>query len=114
VRIEPSIDLNATARVEDYDISSAAWHVDQDERQLPERSAVARGRRGALLALGRTENQQRLYTQQQQQQHANLTTDALLGGALNARFQPCAEAVRCRFGEVDPNYMGSWATSPRG
>jgi translocation and assembly module TamB len=108
VRIEPSIDLNATARVEDYDITlglhgtSTKMNVSyRSDPPLPEADVVA------LLALGRTENQQRLYTQQQQQQHANLTTDALLGGALNATV---SSRVQKLFGaasvKVDPNYMG--------
>ena len=85
VRIEPPIDLNATARVEDYDIT-LGLHGTPDKMAvtyrsdppLPEADVVA------LLALGRTESQQRLYTQQQEQALSNPTTDALLGGALNA------------------------------
>jgi len=108
VRIEPSIDLNATARVEDYDITlgihgtpekpAVTWRSDPP---LPEADVVA------LLALGRTENQQRLYTQQQEQSVANPTTDALLGGALNATV---SSRVQKLFGagsvKVDPNYIG--------
>jgi translocation and assembly module TamB len=85
VRIQPNIDINATARVEDYDITlglhgtpdklSVTYHSDPP---LPEADVVA------LLALGRTESQQRIYTQQQVQSVANPTTDSLLGGALNA------------------------------
>ena len=68
VRIQPSIDLNATARVEDYDIT-LSLHGTPDklavtyrsDPPLPEADVVA------LLALGRTRNQQRLYTQQQEQ-----------------------------------------------
>jgi translocation and assembly module TamB len=77
VRIEPSIDLNATARVEDYDITLGLHGTPQklavtyrSDPPLPEADVVA------LLALGRTENQQRLYTQQQEQSVANPTTDA--------------------------------------
>jgi len=109
VRIEPSIDLNASARVEDYDITlglhgtPAKMSISyRSDPPLPEADVVA------LLALGRTENQQRLYTQQQQQQHANQTTDALLGGALNAtvssRMQKLFGAASVK---VDPNYMGA-------
>lgn len=108
VRIEPSIDLNASARVEDYDISlglhgtPAKMSISyRSDPPMPEADVVA------LLALGRTENQQRLYTQQQQQQHANQTTDALLGGALNATVSSRLQKL---FGagsvKVDPNYMG--------
>jgi translocation and assembly module TamB len=108
VRIEPTIDLNATARVEDYDITLGLHGTPQkmavtyrSDPPLPEQDVVA------LLALGRTENQQRLYTQQQEQSVANPTTDALLGGALNATV---SSRVQRLFGagsvKVDPNYIG--------
>jgi translocation and assembly module TamB len=113
VRIEPSIDLNATARVEDYDITlglhgtvanpTVTWRSDPP---LPEADVVA------LLALGRTEDQQRIYTQQQEQALANPTTDALLGGALNATV---SSRVQKLFGagsvKVDPNYLGALGNS---
>jgi translocation and assembly module TamB len=113
VRIEPTIDLSATARVEDYDVTfgfsgtpqknSITWRSDPP---LPEADVVA------LLALGRTENQQRLYTQQQEQYVTNPTTDALLGGALNATV---SSRVQKLFGagsvKVDPNYIGSLGNS---
>jgi translocation and assembly module TamB len=113
VRIEPSIDLSATARVEDYDITlglhgtlqnpAVTWRSDPP---LPEADVVA------LLALGRTENQQRLYTQQQEQALSNPTTDALLGGALNATV---SSRVQKLFGagsvKLDPNYLGALGNS---
>ncbi|HEY2472756.1 MAG TPA: translocation/assembly module TamB domain-containing protein [Terracidiphilus sp.] len=108
VRIQPMIDLNATARVEDYDIT-LGLHGSMDQMTetfrsdppLPEADVVA------LLALGRTQDQQRLYTQQQQQLATNPATDALLGGALNATV---SSRVQKLFGagsvKVDPNYLG--------
>ena len=61
----------------------------------------------ALLALGRTQDQERIYTQQQEQVTSNPTTDALLGGALNATV---SSRVQKLFGagavKVDPNYLG--------
>jgi len=113
VRIEPSIDLNATARVEDYDITLGLHGTPEklgvtyrSDPPLPEADVVA------LLALGRTENQQRLYTQQQEQSVANPTTDALLGGALNATV---SSRVQKLFGagsvKVDPNYIGTLGNS---
>ena len=113
VRIEPSIDLNATARVEDYDITLGMHGTPQklavtyrSDPPLPEADVVA------LLALGRTEDQQRLYTQQQEQSLANPTTDALLGGALNATV---SSRVQKLFGagsvKVDPNYLGTLGNS---
>ena len=108
VRIQPIIDLNATARVEDYDITLGLHgSIDQmnvsyrSDPPLPEADVVA------LLALGRTQDQQRLYTQQQEQLATNPATDALLGGALNATV---SSRVQKLFGagsvKVDPNYLG--------
>ena len=108
VRIQPLIDLNATARVEDYDITLGLHgSVDQlavtyrSDPPLPEADVVA------LLALGRTQDQQRIYTQQQKQLATNPATDALLGGALNATV---SSRVQKLFGagsvKVDPNYLG--------
>jgi len=108
VRIEPSIDLNATARVEDYDIT-LGLHGSLDKMAvsyrsdppLPEADVVA------LLALGRTQSEQQIYGLQQEQAAANPTTEALLGGALNATV---SSRVQKLFGagsvKVDPNYLG--------
>lgn len=113
VRIQPAIDLNATAHVSDYDIT-LGLHGTPDKMAvtyrsdppLPEADVVA------LLALGRTENQQRIYTQQQEQMGANPTTDLLLGGALNATV---SSRVQKLFGagsvKVDPNYLGALGNS---
>ena len=113
VRIEPSIDLNATAHVEDYDITLGLHGTPEkmavtyrSDPPLPEADVVA------LLALGRTESQQRIYTQQQEQALTNPTTDALLGGALNATV---SSRVQKLFGagsvKVDPNYLGALGNS---
>ncbi len=113
VRIEPSIDLNATARVEDYDITLGLHGTPnklavsyRSDPPLPEADVVA------LLALGRTESQQRVFTRQQEQSVANPTTDALLGGALNATV---SSRVQKLFGagsvKVDPNYIGTLGNS---
>src|SRR5579862_1048332 len=109
VRIEPIIDLNATARVEDYDITLGLHGTPpnkmlvtyRSDPPLPEADVVA------LLALGRTQDQERIFTQQQQEVTSNPTTDALLGGALNATV---SSRVQKLFGagsiKVDPNYLG--------
>jgi translocation and assembly module TamB len=113
VRIDPSIDLNATAHVEDYDITLGLHGTAEklavnyrSDPPLPEADVVA------LLALGRTESQQRIYTQQQVQALSNPTTDALLGGALNATV---SSRVQKLFGaasvKVDPNYLGALGNS---
>ncbi|MGA3010581.1 MAG: translocation/assembly module TamB domain-containing protein [Terracidiphilus sp.] len=113
VRIQPLIDLTATARVEDYDIT-LSLHGTPDKLSvsyrsdppLPEADVVA------LLALGRTGNQQRLYTQQQEAAGTSPATDALLGGALNATV---SSRVQRLFGagsvKVDPNYLGALGNS---
>jgi translocation and assembly module TamB len=113
VRIEPIIDLSANARVQDYDITLALnGTLDKlsvtyrSDPPMPESDVVA------LLALGRTGNEQRLYTQQQERALSNPTTDALLGGALNATV---SSRVQKLFGagsvKVDPNYLGSFGNS---
>jgi translocation and assembly module TamB len=113
VRIEPVIDLTATAHVEDYDITlgligppSRLAVTYRSDPPLPEADVVS------LLALGHTENQQRLYTQQQEQAVSGESTDALLGGALNATV---SNRVQKLFGagsvKVDPNYLGPFGNS---
>ncbi len=113
VRIEPSIDLSATARVQDYDITLGIHGTAakptvtyRSDPPLPEADVVG------LLALGHTGDQQRLYTQQQEQSLTNPATDALLGGALNATV---SSRVQKLFGagsvKVDPNYLGAFGNS---
>jgi translocation and assembly module TamB len=113
VRIRPLIDLNATARVEDYDITLGMHgSVDQltvsyrSDPPLPEADVVA------LLALGRTQDQQRLYTAPQERIASTPSSDALLGVALNATV---SSRVQKLFGvgsvKVDPNYLGTLGNS---
>jgi translocation and assembly module TamB len=113
VRIEPVIDLTATAHVEDFDITlgllgppSRLAVTYRSDPPLPEADVVS------LLALGHTANQQRLYTQQQEQAISSQSTDALLGGALNATV---SNRVQKLFGagsvKVDPNYLGPFGNS---
>ncbi|HKD58896.1 MAG TPA: translocation/assembly module TamB domain-containing protein [Terracidiphilus sp.] len=113
VRIQPTIDLNATARVEDYDITLGMHgSIDQmnityrSDPPLPEADVIA------LLTLGRTQDQQRLYMQQQEQLAVNPASNALLGGALNATV---SSRVQKLFGagsvKVDPNHLGALGNS---
>jgi translocation and assembly module TamB len=113
VRIQPNIDLDATARVEDYDITLGLHGTPEklnvtyrSEPPLPEADVIA------LLTLGRTQDEQASYSQQQQQTGDNPTTDALLGGALNATV---SNRVQRLFGtgaiKVDPNFIGSLGNS---
>jgi translocation and assembly module TamB len=114
VRIQPTIDLNATARVEDYDITLGLHGTPEkmgvsyrSDPPLPESDVVA------LLAVGRTQSEQGLYTQQQQQSAGlSPSTDVLLGGALNATV---SSRVQRLFGagsvKVDPSYLGALGNS---
>jgi len=113
VRIQPNIDIDATARVEDYDIT-LGLHGSSDkprftyrsEPPLPESDIIA------LLALGRTQGEAATYGQQQQQGGDNANTDALLGGALNATV---SNRVQRLFGtgavKIDPNFIGALGNS---
>ena len=114
VRIQPTIDLTATARVEDYDITLGLHGTPEkmnvtyrSDPPLPEADVVA------LLALGRTQSEQGLYTEQQQQSVSLApSTDVLLGGALNATV---SSRVQKLFGagsvKVDPSYLGALGNS---
>jgi translocation and assembly module TamB len=113
VRIQPIIDVDATARVEDYDIT-IGLHGSSDKPRLTYRSEPPLPEADilALLALGRTQDEQSAYAQTQQQAGDNPMTDALLGGALNATV---SNRVQRLFGtgaiKVDPNFIGSLGNS---
>ncbi len=113
VRIEPSIDLNATARVQDYDIT-LGLHGSPDKMNVSYRSdpPLPAADVVALLALGRTQNSQHIYGQQQEQGASSQSTDVLLGGALNATV---SSRVQKLFGagsvKVDPTYLGALGNS---
>ena len=114
VRIQPAIDLNATARVQDYDIT-LGLHGTPDKLGITYRSdpPLPQGDVIALLALGRTQSEQGLYTQQQEQSAGlSPSTDVLLGGALNATV---SSRVQKLFGagsvKVDPSYLGALGNS---
>jgi translocation and assembly module TamB len=114
VRIQPSIDLNATARVQDYDIT-LGLHGPPDKLTVTYRSdpPLPQSDVIALLALGRTQSEQGLYTQQQEQSAGlSPSTDVLLGGALNATV---SSRVQKLFGagsvKVDPSYLGALGVS---
>ena len=113
VRIDPTIDIDATARVETYDITvglqgtmSNLKPTYRSEPPLSEADIFA------LLALGRTQEEAQLYQEQEVQQGANPTTSALLGGALNA-------TVSNRIGKllgggtvkIDPAFVGTLGNS---
>ncbi len=113
VRIEPNIDLTATAHVEDYDIT-LGLHGSPQRPVVTYRSdpPLAESDVVSLLALGHTQDQERLYTQQQERELSNPSTDALLGGALNATV---SSRVQKLFGagsvKVDPDYLGAFGNA---
>jgi translocation and assembly module TamB len=109
VKIEPIIDIDATTRVEEYDVTiglhgniSQITPTFRSEPPLPQADVIS------LLALGRTQEEQALYSQQEQGVGVNSTTNALLGGALNAAVD---SRVQKLFGggsvKIDPTYVGS-------
>jgi translocation and assembly module TamB len=113
IQMDPIIDLDATARVEDYDIDigvhgplSKLNLTYRSEPPLPESDIFA------LLALGRTQEEQQIYNQEQQAAGSNTAADALLGGALNATV---SNRVSKLFGvgsvKIDPNFVGNLGNS---
>ena len=113
VRIDPTIDIDATARVENYDITvglqgtmSNLKPTYRSEPPLTQTDIFQ------LLALGRTQEEASINTQQQTQQGEDPTTSALLGGALNATV---SNRVGKLFGggtvKIDPAFMGTLGNS---
>jgi translocation and assembly module TamB len=113
VRIEPTIDLDATARIEEYDVTIGLHgNIDKltptfrSEPPLPEADVIS------LLAQGRTQEEQSIYSSEQQAAGVNGTTNALLSGALNATV---SNRVSKLFGvgsvKIDPTYVGTLGNS---
>ncbi len=115
VRIDPTIDLDATARVENYDITvgvhGTAANFKPTYRSEPPLSEADIFN---LLALGRTQEEAQLYSEQQVQAGTDPTTSALLGGALNATV---SSRVSKLFGgggssvKIDPAFVGTLGNS---
>jgi translocation and assembly module TamB len=113
VRIDPIIDLDATAQVENYDITvglhGTATNLKPTYRSEPPLSETDVF---ALLALGRTQEEAQLYQERQVQQGTDPTTSALLGGALNATV---SNRVQKLFGvgsvKIDPAFVGTLGNS---
>jgi translocation and assembly module TamB len=109
VRVEPLIDLTATAQVQEYDISIVV-HGTPDRMNVSYRSEPALSQVDVigLLAMGRRQDEQRLNAQQQVTSVVNPSTDALLGSALNATL---SNRVRKLFGtatvKIDPTVVGT-------
>ena len=109
VRIDPVIDLDATARVENYDItigvhgtSTSLKPTYRSEPPLTEADIFS------LLALGKTQEEAQISSTQQTQAGTDPTTNALLGGALNATV---SNRVSKLFGggsvKIDPAFVGN-------
>ncbi len=113
VTIEPVIDLDAVARVEEYDLT-IGLHGTMNKLNFTYRSEppLPQADIFALLALGRTQEEQQIYSQQQQQAGVNSTADALLGGALNATV---SSRIQKLFGggsvKIDPTFVGTLGNS---
>lgn len=113
VRIDPTIDLDATARVETYDITiglhGTATSLKPTYRSEP---PLSESDIFALLALGRTQEEAQLYQEKQMQEGTDPTTSALLGGALNATVSSRVEKL---FGvgsvKIDPAFVGTLGNS---
>jgi translocation and assembly module TamB len=113
VRIDPTIDLDATTRVENYDITigvhGTITNLKPTYRSEP---PLTEADIFNLLALGRTQEEAQLYQQQEEQIGADPTTNALLGGALNATV---ASRVGKLFGagsvKIDPAFIGTLGNS---
>ena len=109
VRIDPTIDLDATARVENYDITiglhGTTTNLKPTYRSEP---PLTEADIFNLLALGRTQEEAQLYQEQQVQAGTDPTTSALLGGALNATV---SNRVGKFFGagsvKIDPAFVGT-------
>jgi translocation and assembly module TamB len=113
VRIDPIIDLDATARVNNYDLTiglhgtiTALKPTYRSEPPLTEADIFN------LLALGRTQEESQIYQEQQVQAGSDPTTSALLGGALNATV---GNRVNKLFGagsvKIDPSFVGTLGSS---
>jgi translocation and assembly module TamB len=107
VRIQPVIDITATTRVEDYNITidlqgtpSNLTPTFRSEPPLSEQDIFS------LLAMGRTQEEQQLYQNEEQQAGVNSTANALLGGALNATL---SSRIQKLFGggsvRIDPTFV---------
>jgi translocation and assembly module TamB len=113
VRIDPVIDLDVSTRVENYDITigihGTTTSLTPTYRSSP---PLTEPDIFNLLALGRTQEEASLNSQQQTQSGTDPTTNALLGGALNATV---SSRVSKLFGagsvKIDPAFVGTLGNS---
>jgi translocation and assembly module TamB len=113
VRIDPTVDLDVSARVETYDVT-VGLHGTVDNLKPSYRSEppLSEADIFALLALGRTQEEAQIYQEQQTAAGTDPTTNALLGGALNATV---SNRISKLFGggsvKIDPSYVGTLGNS---
>ncbi|HEY0786412.1 MAG TPA: translocation/assembly module TamB domain-containing protein, partial [Acidobacteriaceae bacterium] len=113
VRIEPTIDLQASAHVEDYDVL-IGLHGTPEKLSPTFRSEPPLSEQDifALLSVGRTQEEQAIYSQQQTQAGVNSTADSILGGALNATV---SSRINKLFGggsvKIDPTFVSGTGNS---
>lgn len=113
VRIDPTIDIDATAQVENYEITvglhGTASNLKPTYRSEP---PLSEADVFALLALGRTQEEAQIYQERQLAAGTDPTTSALLGGALNATVSSRVEKL---FGvgsvKIDPAFVGTLGNS---
>ena len=107
VRIQPVLDITATTTVESYTITialqgstSKLTPTFRSEPPLSEQDIFS------LLAMGRTQEEQQIYSTEQSQAGVNSTADSLLGGALNATI---SNRIQKLFGggsvRIDPTFV---------
>ncbi len=113
VRINPTIDLDVTTHIENYDITVGV-HGDTTNLKPTYRSSppLTEADIFNLLALGKTQEESQLSTQQATQAGTDPTTSAILSGALNATV---SSRVGKLFGagsvKIDPAFVGTLGNS---
>ncbi len=113
VRINPTIDLDVTTHIENYDITVGV-HGDATNLKPIYRSSppLTEADIFNLLALGKTQEEAQISNQQATQAGTDPTTSAILSGALNATI---SSRVGKLFGagsvKIDPSYVGTLGQS---
>ena len=113
VRIDPTIDLDVSTRVENYDITVGVHGTTTNLKPTYRSSPpLTEADIFNLLALGRTQEESALSSQQQTQAGTDPTTSAILGGAFSATV---GSRVNKLFGagsiKVDPAFVGTLGNS---
>ncbi len=113
VRINPTIDLDVTTHIENYDITVGV-HGDATNLKPIYRSSppLTEADIFNLLALGKTQEEAQIANQQATQAGTDPTTSAILSGALNATISSRVGKI---FGagsvKIDPSYVGTLGQS---